>query len=111
MWFNSSPCHLLYPWIAFTTIISAWWFQTSSKLAGKKSENQPENLETINPKTSAICPKYSSIIASVALKGSGKDSPRAIQLRAAFLDGVIIVNYPSLRNCNKQLILIDFFCQ
>jgi len=29
-------------------LISAWWFQTSSKVTGKKSKNQPENLKIGN---------------------------------------------------------------
>jgi len=29
-------------------IISAWWFQTSSKLSGKKSKKQPQNSEMDN---------------------------------------------------------------
>jgi len=39
----------LHPWIRhFTTIISAWWHRTNSKLSGKKSNQQPENLEISN---------------------------------------------------------------
>jgi len=31
-----------------TLIISAWWLRISSKLSGKKSKKQPENLEMDN---------------------------------------------------------------
>jgi len=41
-------------------IISAWWLQTSSKLAGKKSKNQLENSEMDNFKAGASATVASS---------------------------------------------------
>jgi len=54
-------CRAVAPWIRqFTTIISAWWLQTSSKLIKKRSSNQKTwKLATL--KQVKIHPKYSAI--------------------------------------------------
>jgi len=39
--------HLLFE-RSLTMIISTWWLRTSSKLTGKKSKNQVENLKIIS---------------------------------------------------------------
>jgi len=45
-------------------IISAWWLRTSSKITGKKSKKQPENLEWTTPKRARIRLKCSAKVAS-----------------------------------------------
>ena len=55
---------MLRPWIrCFTTIISAWWNITSSKLKKSRNKIQAENSKRATPKRVWIRPMHSASVA------------------------------------------------